>query len=1234
MPEILQPPMISGQPLPTLAYYADDVTLTCEASGFPTPTFRWVKDGLEFDPSKDPALSVTPGSGTFSVTSSYSTISEYQGNYSCYASNTLGTSISNQVQLITENIPILQKEKLISKKVTEGESAVLTCNPPYSSEPPLIHWMDNRLRHIKQSDRVIQGRDGNLYFSNVILDDSRSDYSCHAQYITARTILPKEPVVLTVSPSNTVVRNRKPHMVRPLGSRSFYLALKGRPFELECIPHGLPTPSIQWVRKDAELSETRTSIQSFDRVLHFSNMSEADGGEYQCLARNSLGMAAHTYTIKVEAAPYWTQRPESDLYMPEDTVNLVCEAEGNPPPNVTWSMNGTPLSDVDPDPRRSVQGGTLILKDVKLSDTAVFQCEASNSHGSILVNVYVYVLEVPPQILTDDIQTYRVTEGQTASLDCKTFGSPKPKLKWDSDPTTMMSDPRVSLLNTGALQITNVTHDDSGSFTCSVQDTDLSISALLEVLNRTMIVTPPQALRVQRGHDAVLNCQALVDANLDPPMFQWRMDRQKLFPSLTEEKYTFKDHTLTVNDVQRDDAGDYSCEVMTSLDSVEATGSITVIDQPDPPSALDLLEKHDRSVLLSWTPGEDNDSPIQEIVVELEEQMFGAGKWEEAMRVAGDVDKAEVTLRPFGTYHFRVVAVNEVGRSHPSEVSEAHTTPPAAPESNPKGVQSKSTEPDELVITWEEMEKKDFFGSEFQYKVMWRKAGSHQDSQWEHRMAITPPLTVSNAGAFTAYQIKVQAINEKGDGPEPSPVIGHSGEDFPLEPPMDVGVILLNSTTVRVKWAPIDQESVRGRLHGYTVHLYKGHTGRGRRGEDETILVVQTRPNEETKLLEGLQPFSPYRVTVAVFNSKGEGPHSDPLAFYTLEGVPSKPTSLRLDSPSEREMTLHWTPPAQVNGILTGYQLQYHEIGEGRDNHHVVKIDPTASHFSVGDLDPHSHYVFSLRGSTSAGEGDAIVKEGATLLEGVPPTNINTSIGEMSVNVSWVAGARYRNAVFHIFHKKVGDAEWIDSVELNTTQSVYELQNLDPGSEYQLHFVFNESKFWEVKIVTNGENKDGGKWRPSRGFATEGWFIGVISALVLLLLVLLILCSVKRSKGGKYSVKDKEAGQVDSEARPMKDDTFGEYRSLESDNEEKQTASQTSLCVASKVGSEGNLMQYAHDVGVDSHNDASFAEQYSEEGAGPGPGPESQDALGAGSPVASVSTPAVSPGVPSSEVLA
>lgn len=40
--------------------------------------------------------------------------------------------------------------------------------------------------------------------------------------------------------------------------------------------------------------------------------------------------------------------------------------------------------------------------------------------------------------------------------------------------------------------------------------------------------------------------------------------------------------------------------------------------------------------------------------------------------------------------------------------------------------------------------------------------------------------------------------------------------------------------------------------------------------------------------------------------------------------------------------------------------------------------------------------------------------------------------------------------------------------------------------------------------------------------ATAGWFIGMMLAIVFLLLVLIIVCIVKRNRGGKYAVHERE----------------------------------------------------------------------------------------------------------------
>lgn len=61
-----------------------------------------------------------------------------------------------------------------------------------------------------------------------------------------------------------------------------------------------PTPEVSWMRRDGELSETRTTKDMFDRRLRFTNISESDGGEYQCIAENSQGNTKHIYMLTVE----------------------------------------------------------------------------------------------------------------------------------------------------------------------------------------------------------------------------------------------------------------------------------------------------------------------------------------------------------------------------------------------------------------------------------------------------------------------------------------------------------------------------------------------------------------------------------------------------------------------------------------------------------------------------------------------------------------------------------------------------------------------------------------------------------------------------------------------------------------------------------------------------------------------------------------------------------------------
>lgn len=46
--------------------------------------------------------------------------------------------------------------------------------------------------------------------------------------------------------------------------------------------------------------------------------------------------------------------------------------------------------------------------------------------------------------------------------------------------------------------------------------------------------------------------------------------------------------------------------------------------------------------------------------------------------------------------------------------------------------------------------------------------------------------------------------------------------------------------------------------------------------------------------------------------------------------------------------------------------------------------------------------------------------------------------------------------------------------------------------------------------------------QPKENVATAGWFIGMMLAITFLLLVLLLVCIIKRNRGGKYIVHERE----------------------------------------------------------------------------------------------------------------
>uniref|UniRef100_A0A3B4XIE1 Neural cell adhesion molecule L1 n=1 Tax=Seriola lalandi dorsalis TaxID=1841481 RepID=A0A3B4XIE1_SERLL len=1040
--DLPQPPTITLQsPKDYIFDPRENIVIHCEAKGKPNPSFSWTRNGTHFDVEKDSKVLMKPGSGTLVIDISGEKAEAYEGTYQCTAHNEHGTAVSNNIVIRQSRSPLWSKERNEAITVQMGVSLVLQCRPPAGLPPPVIFWMDNNFQRLPLDQRVSQALNGDLYFSNVLLEDTRSDYICYARFPHTQTIQQKQPISVTVL-NNSPEGERRPGFMTPQGATSTKMVLRGETLELECIAEGLPTPEISWKKNGSEMPSSRMSFRNFKKTLKISDVNEADAGDYRCTATNSLGTADHVIKVTVKAAPFWVSAPRNLILAPNETGILTCRVNGEPKPKISWFVNGVPIENAPEDHSRKVEDDTVILSNVQSGSSAVYQCHASNEFGYVMANAFVNVLAEPPRVLTPPNRVYQVITNNPALLHCSSFGSPIPTITWFKDSQTSIKngDPYVIYEN-GTLEINVAQPLNSGKYTC-IASNNLGIKenhVFLEVKEPTRILRQPEYMMVQKGMSAVFECKVKHDPSLIPTM-TWLKDSGEL-PD--DERFEVDTDSLTIKDVTNEDEGTYTCIMNTTLDQDSASAMLTVVEQPDPPTDLELTDQTERSVQLTWIPGDEHNSPTQSFLIQYEDLLHMPGIWINLTEVVGTSTTAQLNLSPYVYYSFRVLAQNRVGYSQPSQPSRQYRTNPAgsehAPDENPSDVHGEGTEPDNLVIYWTPLTGFQSNGPGLEYKVQWRQKDTDEDWSSENVVNATH-FVVTGTPTFVPFEIKVQAVNNYGSGPDPEVVTGYSGEDLPSSAPDSVKIMVHNSMLAEVHWEPVPSPSVRGKLQGYKTEA----------NMDEETQLLTFSGNRTEGRLPGLKPYSLYSLFIRVINYKGEGPASPSTTFETPEGG-----------------------------------------------------------------------VFSWKNSK------------ASLC--IPVISPGFKFG------------------------------------------------LTPKLTVCLHLSVPSS--FSVCPAAPNRQVD---------IATQGWFIGLMCAIALLILVLLIVCFIKRNKGGKYPVKEKEDAHQDPEIQPMKEDdgTFGEYSDTE-DHKPLKGSRTPSNGTVRRDESDDSLVDYGEGGDGQFNEDGSFIGQYS-----------------------------------------
>ncbi|XP_072336195.1 neurofascin homolog (chicken) a isoform X2 [Scyliorhinus torazame] len=1266
--DLAQPPTITKQsPKDYIVDPRDNVVIYCEGKGNPTPAFSWTRNGKFFNVAKDPRVSMRSRSGTLTMDFRYSGRAEdYEGEYQCSARNDHGTALSHKIVLRVSKAPLWRKEILEPFVVQEGAPLILPCQPPAGLPPPVIFWMDSLMESIPQDKRVSQGLNGDLYFSNVVRGDARFDYICNARFLFTHTIQQKNPITIRVMTMGTSyesvptilnetgarpVTEQIPRFMAPTGTSSSRIILRGEDLLLECIASGVPTPDIIWYKKGGELPWPKVRIENYNKTLRISDVSEENSGEYFCLASNKMGSIRHTITVRVKASPYWLNEPQNLVLAPGEYGRLMCQAYGNPKPDIQWLVNGEPIEKVRQSPSLEIHGDTIIFREAQIGSSAVYQCNASNEHGYLLANAFVSILDVQPRILSRRNQIVKVIENNRTKLECRYFGSPIPTLRWFKDGQgNNLYGGNYIIKDNGTLELRRTRKADEGTYTCIATNTlgKAENRVRLEVKDPTRIIRAPESTTVKRSLAAKFECKVRHDPTLRLTVTWLKDDRILSLPWRMKKD----DDSLTIINVSERDEGIYTCVASTELDSDSAKARLTVLvvpstqitplaavlkDRPEPPRDLELTDPTDRTIRLTWIPGDDNNSPITGFIVQFEENTFEPRKWHNLTRIPGNINSAVLELSPYVNYQFRVIAVNKVGEGAPSLPSERYQTTGTAPEINPADVRGAGISRSSMEIKWTPLNGTQISGPNLKYIVSWRQRDVR--GEWSTVTVTRPSYVVSPTPFFTSYEIKVQAINDFGAGPEPRIIIGYSGEDYPIAAPTSISGRIVNSTAILLQWRSLPPDTIQGYLIGYRIQYWnEGSLLKASRFRSR-VKVMESPGQRPRAIVSGMHPYNAYKLQVAAVNGRGRGPWSEEFAINTTEGVPGKPGSLWIRQPDLESITLQWTPPRDPNGIITGYAILYHPLtgSRARRNSTIPRLGHDVTTYKLERVDANTRYRFYVFAQTRQGLGEAIVLDSPDFeneatptpeiakTEGVvsrfapvptipaatsaatttistpsiaPPTvteaaqpavtgthvyveplgricNLTTSAGNDSVNITWSHTFPSELAEFTVEY--IHSNGTVKQEPVKAGQSAVRLLGLTPGTLYKVR-VFS-TLFQTVTSNTTTIETSPAFTNSHVDIATQGWFIGLMCAVALLVLILLIVCFIKRSQGGKYPVKTTE------ENRPSQDDN-GYF---DNEDSKKPQGSQSSV--------DGTVKQEESDDSIVIYGDGDGNSRFGEDGS-------------------------------------
>ncbi|XP_077778136.1 receptor-type tyrosine-protein phosphatase S isoform X4 [Podarcis muralis] len=825
-----------------------------------------------------------------------------------------------------------------------------------------------------------------------------------------------------------------------------------------CQARGDPKPRVTWNKKGKKVNSQRFETIEFDEgagaVLRIQPLrTPRDENIYECVAQNSVAEITVNAKLTVlredqlpSGFPIIDMGPQLKVVERTRTATMLCAASGNPDPEITWFKDFLPVDPSASNGRiKQLRSGGLQIESSEETDQGKYECVASNSAGvrySSPANLYVRVRRVAPRFSIPP-SSHEIMPGGNVNITCVAVGSPMPYVKWMQGAEDLTPEDDMPV-GRNVLELTDV--KDSANYTCVAMSSLGVIEAVAQITVKSLpkapgtpIVTETTATSITITWDS---------GNPDPVSYyviEYKSKSQdgpyQIKEDITTTRYSIgglspnSEYEIWVSAVNTIGQGPPSDPV------VMRTGEQAPASAPRNVQGRMLSAS---TMIIQWEePVEPNGQIRGYRVYYTMEPDQPVSNWQKH-----NVDDSLLTtvssLLEMETYTVRVLAFTSVGDgplSDPIQVKTKQGVP-----GQPMNFRAEAKSDSSILLTWSPP-RQDII---LKYELVFKDAT--QAKPETRTFDPVTSFTVRDLKPNTEYVFKLAARSALGIGAETPEVRERTLQAKPSAPPRDVKCVSTRSTAILVSWRPPPAESQNGVLNGYSVRY------RALDSEDtEPREVTNIHASTNQILLESLEKWTEYRITVVAHTMVGSGPESSPVIVRTDEDVPSAPPrKVEVEVLNSTAIQVSWRSPLQnrQHGQIRGYQVHYIRMENGEASglpqiKDVMLAD--AQEMIIAGLQPETAYSITVAAYTMKGDG-ARSKPKVAVTKGAVPGKPILSVHPTQENallVKWEPPLDAEGQVLG-YRLQFGrrDVDPLATLEFSSEEDRYTATNIHRGATY------------------------------------------------------------------------------------------------------------------------------------------------------------------------------------------